>query len=62
MIRSKKAKGDILIISLDVVGFTLVFLGAGLIRYARDEIISILGGFVMAGGVTLISLTRMIGK
>ncbi len=59
---NKKAKADVIILSLDVVGFALIFLGAGLIRLARDEIISILGGFVLAGGVVLLSITRLIHK
>ncbi len=55
-------KANILIVSLDVIGFALLLLGAVLIRYAKDEITSILGGFVLAGGVTLLSLTRLISK
>ncbi|MDP3640607.1 MAG: hypothetical protein Q8R53_05425 [Nanoarchaeota archaeon] len=50
------------IFALDVVGFALIFVGVGLIRYARAEVISILGGFVMAGGVAVLSLTRWVGK
>ena len=35
---------------------------ANLLVIRRDEITSILGGFVLAGGVTLLSLTRLIAK
>ena len=58
----KKGKVKTLIVSLDVIGFFLLLVGAAMIRYAKDEIVSILGGFVMAGGVTLLSLTRLILK
>ena len=58
----KKGKINILILSLDIIGFFLLLVGAGMIRYAKDELISILGGFVMAGGVTLLSITRLIAK
>jgi hypothetical protein len=58
----KKVRVSTLLISLDVIGFLLVFVGAGLIRFAKDELISILGGFVLAGGVAVISLTRFINK
>lgn len=55
-----KGKLNSFILVLDIVGFVLVLVGAGLIRYAKEEIISILGGFVIAGGVTLLSITRLI--
>lgn len=58
----KQGKINTLIVCLDIIGFALLFLGAGLIRYTKDEVTSILGGFVLAGGVTLLSLTRLIGK
>lgn len=51
-----------LIIALDIVGFALVFIGAALIRYAKEETIAVIGGFVLAGGVTVLSLTRLINK
>ena len=60
--KGKQGKINTLILSLDVIGFALLLLGAGLIRYTKDEVTSILGGFVLAGGVTLLSLTRLIGK
>ncbi len=59
---TKEGKINTLILGMDVVGFALVLAGTGLIRYAKDEIISILGGFVLAGGVTVIGLTRLISK
>jgi len=55
-------KGTSLIIALDIVGFALVFTGAALIRYAKEETIAVIGGFVLAGGVTVLSLTRLIHK
>jgi len=55
-------KGTSLIIALDIVGFALVFIGAALIRYAKEEAIAVIGGFVLAGGVTVLSLTRLIHK
>jgi len=50
------------ILAMDIIGFALIFLGAGIIRYSKEEIISILGGFVLAGGVTIIGVTRFISK
>ena len=55
-------KGNSLIIAFDIVGFALVFAGAALIRYAKEETIAVIGGFVLAGGVTVLSLTRLIHK
>ncbi len=57
-----KGKFNSLLIALDIVGFVLIFVGAGLIRYSVNDINSILGGFVIAAGVTLLSLTRLIPK
>ena len=59
---NKSGKIASVVLSLNVIGFALVLLGAGLIRFARDEIFSILGGFVMAGGVAVLSITRLIQK
>lgn len=56
----KQGKLSSLIVVLDIIGFVLVLSGAGLIRYAKEEVISILGGFIIAGGVTLLSVTRLI--
>jgi hypothetical protein len=55
----KKANLKKLILAMDVIGFIIIFIGAGLIRYSKDEIISILGGFVLAGGVAILGLTRL---
>lgn len=62
IMNERQGRINTLILSLDVIGFALLLLGAGLIRYTKDEVTSILGGFVLAGGVTLLSLTRLIGK
>ncbi|MBI4155264.1 hypothetical protein HY498_04225 [Candidatus Woesearchaeota archaeon] len=51
-----------LLIALDVVGFGLILLGGALIRYSKDEVISILGGLVMAGGVVVLGLSRLVVK
>lgn len=58
----KKGKLNVLLLSLDIIGFCLLIVGAGLLRFAKDEIIAVLGGFVLAGGVTVLSLTRLIHK
>lgn len=47
---------------LDLLGFALVVVGGGLIRYAKEELISIFGGVVIAIGVGLLSFSRYIGK
>ena len=57
-----KGKIDPLLIGLDILGFSLIFVGAALIRYSKDEVLSIIGGFVLAGGVTALTLTRFLGK
>jgi len=59
---NQKGKLNTLIISLDIIGFALIFIGAALIRFSKDEVISIIGGFVLAGGVAVLSLTRLIQK
>ena len=51
-----------LIIGLDIVGFALIVVGGALIRYSKDEVLALIGGFVLAGGVTVLSITRLIGK
>ncbi|MBI4448958.1 hypothetical protein HY641_02950 [Candidatus Woesearchaeota archaeon] len=50
------------IIAMDIIGFALLFVGAGLIRYSKDEVISIIGGFVLAGAVTVLTLTRWLSQ
>jgi len=59
---TKQGKAKTLLIALDVLGFILLFIGAGIIRFAKDEVISILGGFVLAAAVAVLSITRAIGK
>ena len=51
-----------IIIAMDVIGFALILLGAGMIRFAKDEILAILGGFVLAGGVAVLGITRFLSK
>ena len=55
--KNKLGKFDI-IRALDLIAFVLLFVGAGLVRYGNDEIVAILGGFVMAGAATILSLAR----
>lgn len=47
---------------LDLLGFALLVVGGGMIRYAKDEFISIFGGIVIAIGVGLLSFSRYIIK
>lgn len=47
---------------LDLLGFALLIVGGGLIRYAKDELISVFGGVVIAIGVGLLSFSRYIIK
>ena len=56
----KQARTHSLVIVLDIVGFSLLVLGAAMIRFAREELFAILGGFVLAGGVTVLSATRLV--
>lgn len=58
----KKASLGHLIVGMGIVGFALIFTGGALIRLAKDEITAVIGGFVLAGGVTVLSLTRLIQK
>jgi len=59
---AKKGETKALIISVDVIGFALLFVGSLLIRFSKDDIFPIIGGFVLAGGVAVLSLTRLIPK
>lgn len=59
---TKKAKSNILLIALDIIGFALLFVGGALIRFSKEEVLSILGGFVLAGGVAVLSLSRLFSK
>ncbi len=47
---------------LDLLGFALLIVGGGMIRYTKDELISIFGGIVIAIGVGLLSFSRYITK
>ena len=58
----KKGRISSLSIAMNVIGFFLVIVGGGLIRFAKEETIAILGGFVLAGGVAILSLARYISK
>ncbi len=59
---SKKAEAKLLIIAMDIVAFALLLTGGALIRFSKDEVLSIIGGFVLAGAVAILSLTRLINK
>ena len=56
----KQARTHNLVVVLDVIGFSLLILGAAMIRFAREELFAILGGFFLAGGVAVLSATRLI--
>jgi F0F1-type ATP synthase assembly protein I len=57
-----KGKLNALMISMDVIGFSLLFIGAGLIRFAKDEPVAIAGGVVLAVGASVLGITRWMGK
>ena len=58
----REGKGNTVLIALDVVAFALLFVGAALIRFSKVELTSIVGGFVLAGAVAILSITRYIQK
>ena len=47
---------------LDVLGFISLIVGGAIVRFAKDEIVSILGGIVIAIGVGLLSISRYVAK
>ncbi len=55
-------KGTYLSVGLDIVGFALLLVGGALIRFSGNDVFSIIGGFVLAGGVAVLSLTRLIPR
>jgi len=59
---NKKSQFNTATIALDIVGFVLFFVGGALIRFSKDEITAIIGGFVVAGSVAILSITRLIQK
>ena len=59
---AKQVKFNGLIIGMDVIGFALIFVGGALIRFSKEDISSIVGGFILAGGVAILSITRLISK
>ena len=59
---NKKGKLNVLLLSLDIIGFAILLIGAALIRFSKDEITSIIGGFVLVGAVAILSITRLIKK
>ena len=58
----KKGKVNYVVVSFDIIGFSLIFIGAAIGRYANQEPLAIAGGFIMAIGVTTLALTRWISK
>ena len=59
---NKKGKLNVLLLSLDIIGFAILLIGAALIRFSKDEITSIIGCFVLVGAVAILSITRLIKK
>ena len=59
---AKKGKLNVLLIGLDLIGFALIFTGTALIRFSSSDISSIIGGFVLAGDVAVLSPARVIPK
>lgn len=55
---SKVGKVNTLLIGMDVIGFSIMLTGAALIRFSKDEVLAIIGGFVLSGGIAVLSLTR----
>ena len=51
-----------LIISMDIIGFALIFVGAAMVRLSKEEVMAIAGGFVLAGGVAVLSITRYLSR
>ena len=48
------------ILGFDIIGFVLVILGGVLIRYGHSELITIIGGVVIAAGAAVLGLTKWI--
>ncbi len=55
-------KGNTSIIIIDVMAFFLMAVGAGLVRYAQNEVVSISGGVIVAIGLALLSISRYLIK
>lgn len=53
-------KGSVAIVTLDVIGFGLIFVGAVITRYARDEVLSISGSVIVAVGLALLAISRYV--
>lgn len=62
MFMSKKGKYQALIFGLDVIGFVLILLGAAMLRFAKNEVLSILSSLIVAIGLAILGLTRIIPK
>ena len=60
--QQSKGKADALILSMDIIGFVMIGVGAWIVRFAKEEVLGVVGGFVMAGGVALLSITRLVRK
>jgi len=59
---AKKGKINSLIMGFDILGFATIFLGSVLIRFSKDEVTPIIGGLVMAIGVAVLGVSRLIPK
>ncbi len=58
MATSKKRNAAVFV--LDFIGFGLIFLGAVMTRYAKEEVVSISGGIIVAIGLALLAISRYV--
>ena len=60
--KNKKGRLNPLVLSLDIIGFSVLLFGAGLIRFAKDEPMAIAGGVVLTVGASILGITRWLAK
>ena len=53
-------RGSSALIALDIIGFGLLFIGAIIVRYAKDEVLSISGSVIVAIGLALLAIARYV--
>lgn len=59
---TKKGEFSPLIVTIDIIGFLVVVVGAGIVRFAKDDIFGIVGGLVVGLGLAILGISRVVAK
>lgn len=57
---SKKGHFNVVKLTLDISGFTITIGGALIARFSKDEYLPIIGGIMVAVGMALLGVSRLV--